>query len=1187
MIKINSLFLFVFIFALQFQLFSQQDLETSIHKYQVVQAWNLVRNQHPEVINSEMQNRMQFTPETYGDWNNSAYNGQFPWEVGKILTGAFREDVEDVVWQYGRLKYLFWGCENCAVTTTHFWLTDCTENGGDTWQYETPCGTNFHFENSFIKARALWNGTYFKDGYTAGALTIGPFLSNNFNPTWFKIKYNGLQNAYRNQNSILITHITHTSPTDPDTEWDQQFTEPPLVNYFINNTIFNDTNQIRMFLNNVIWETVGRICHLIGDMSVPAHAHGSTHEFDTYETWYIPNYYNYFNSYAAELQANRLNQPLIIDLNNSYDPIRKVLYLTNQAADRFAGNSYLAPHTFCGGISFCVAPGNLNYSKYYVYDNYDKILKPYYNSISTTTHPSEIDPDYCYSVGINSMVFSFRTTAGFLWYVYNQFFGEGNQNPCIIHMIDPCGTTENINPVILGQNYPYTFQCHFKILRNEENRPFNYVLRFKQDGIVKNIYQGTANLTSPGVYDVYAPCEINSTNGPCLNRPAELIVDAYISGESTIYHNSATFIPYKNNDLNCNGNLKSVTNLECVEIGTYNNVRFLKPCRPEFGPGHQVKLWKVYKNIEKSPSEDVFLDLDYSIGYEPNVIFNSQNTWAGIETFNNETRLYTYIFEVIDMGISLPCQKEKAAIVYHKTSNLPPVISCFSPNPPVIYGTAGNIYCVLSQGGTIQCDYYWDPVDKPSNMTFSNVTYDPQTGYLKSNNNQNFITINWPFSKSNILQNQFYLRCMVHNAYGWSSVVTTGFIIHSSNSGCPWLLVQGSDSVYQEDNNLLNRSKFQENIGVDISDRYVLGKAPGMINDLYTFSIEETANDTSFINNIKLYEVTHPVGTILCVTEDNQLAIFDSASVISVNYADINGKEITEDVQFHISPKGTAQSDTLDHTYADFPSNSNGNAVIANLKFKQYQQQTQKDWVATINISYDDESYTTNMARRENKSITAIPIINGNVNITNVNIDWYKGNDIRYIAIANLNYEGFSVTELPLYSAINSYNEEEMGNLVNLDSLYSIVEPSKSLVFKFYRFGTLINSSSQNKKDYVIEVNGRIGSYNNNSKNSKLKNRFLKDKENILVSYKNKLNNNYPNPFNPITKISYSIEKAGLVKLKIYDILGREIKTLVNEIKNPGEYIAEFNGSSLSSGVYFYRIECNGFIAIKKMVLIK
>jgi hypothetical protein len=227
------------------------------------------------------------------------------------------------------------------------------------------------------------------------------------------------------------------------------------------------------------------------------------------------------------------------------------------------------------------------------------------------------------------------------------------------------------------------------------------------------------------------------------------------------------------------------------------------------------------------------------------------------------------------------------------------------------------------------------------------------------------------------------------------------------------------------------------------------------------------------------------------------------------------------------------------------------------------------------------------MARRENKSITAIPIINGNVNITNVNIDWYKGNDIRYIAIANLNYEGFSVTELPLYSAINSYNEEEMGNLVNLDSLYSIVEPSKSLVFKFYRFGTLINSSSQNKKDYVIEVNGRIGSYNNNSKNSKLKNRFLKDKENILVSYKNKLNNNYPNPFNPITKISYSIEKAGLVKLKIYDILGREIKTLVNEIKNPGEYIAEFNGSSLSSGVYFYRIECNGFIAIKKMVLIK
>ena len=83
------------------------------------------------------------------------------------------------------------------------------------------------------------------------------------------------------------------------------------------------------------------------------------------------------------------------------------------------------------------------------------------------------------------------------------------------------------------------------------------------------------------------------------------------------------------------------------------------------------------------------------------------------------------------------------------------------------------------------------------------------------------------------------------------------------------------------------------------------------------------------------------------------------------------------------------------------------------------------------------------------------------------------------------------------------------------------------------------------------------------------------------------LSQNYPNPFNPITNIRYYIIKQKLVTLKIYDILGREIKTLVNEVKNPGEYIVQFNGAELASGVYFYRLVAGDFTAVKRMVLIK
>jgi hypothetical protein len=83
------------------------------------------------------------------------------------------------------------------------------------------------------------------------------------------------------------------------------------------------------------------------------------------------------------------------------------------------------------------------------------------------------------------------------------------------------------------------------------------------------------------------------------------------------------------------------------------------------------------------------------------------------------------------------------------------------------------------------------------------------------------------------------------------------------------------------------------------------------------------------------------------------------------------------------------------------------------------------------------------------------------------------------------------------------------------------------------------------------------------------------------------LSQNYPNPFNPVTNIKYQIPKDGLVTLKVYDITGREIAKLVNEVKPAGFYTVSFNGSNFASGVYFYRIQSGDFVQVKKMLLIK
>ncbi len=83
------------------------------------------------------------------------------------------------------------------------------------------------------------------------------------------------------------------------------------------------------------------------------------------------------------------------------------------------------------------------------------------------------------------------------------------------------------------------------------------------------------------------------------------------------------------------------------------------------------------------------------------------------------------------------------------------------------------------------------------------------------------------------------------------------------------------------------------------------------------------------------------------------------------------------------------------------------------------------------------------------------------------------------------------------------------------------------------------------------------------------------------------LSQNYPNPFNPSTVISWQLPVSSFVTLKVYDILGREAATLVNEEKPAGNYEVEFNGADLSTGIYFYQLQANDYIEIKKMILVK
>lgn len=141
-----------------------------------------------------------------------------------------------------------------------------------------------------------------------------------------------------------------------------------------------------------------------------------------------------------------------------------------------------------------------------------------------------------------------------------------------------------------------------------------------------------------------------------------------------------------------------------------------------------------------------------------------------------------------------------------------------------------------------------------------------------------------------------------------------------------------------------------------------------------------------------------------------------------------------------------------------------------------------------------------------------------------------------------------------------------------------------------------------NNKTYYFNrwVGGGQGSYNGTNPTFQVTmNNFINqiaifDTINISVKHlgseipnKYELMQNYPNPFNPVTKIKFALPKSGIVTIKVFDLLGRLVEVVVNNYLEAGYYETDFDGSALSSGIYFYRLETEEYSEIKSMVLLK
>jgi hypothetical protein len=163
------------------------------------------------------------------------------------------------------------------------------------------------------------------------------------------------------------------------------------------------------------------------------------------------------------------------------------------------------------------------------------------------------------------------------------------------------------------------------------------------------------------------------------------------------------------------------------------------------------------------------------------------------------------------------------------------------------------------------------------------------------------------------------------------------------------------------------------------------------------------------------------------------------------------------------------------------------------------------------------------------------------------------------------------------------YYYRNVGNIatpswVRADSMFAGIEVDQNAHPGF------ADLDGDGKKDMIIgEYNGNFTYY----KNLFAEVTDVENETDLSIPIDFVLNQNYPNPFNPSTIISWQSPVAGWQSLKIYDVLGKEVVTLLDEYKLAGKYEIEFNGSTLSSGVYFYQLTGENFTSIKKLILLK
>jgi hypothetical protein len=426
------------------------------------------------------------------------------------------------------------------------------------------------------------------------------------------------------------------------------------------------------------------------------------------------------------------------------------------------------------------------------------------------------------------------------------------------------------------------------------------------------------------------------------------------------------------------------------------------------------------------------------------------------------------------------------------------------------------------------------------------------------------------------------------------------------NNGATVLTDTDNDTIYTVTVESLN-------VGDTLFFKFIKGN-DGWENDPNREYIVPTGGGTftAWFNNDSIYSVTYPVAvTFSCNMEFEIVSgrfnpATDTLSVrgshngwsgddlMAASSADPNYYEMTKTLQVglgetinykyaFLNPTGTTWENDPNKTYTITQDDINAGAAFVERTFNDLTFANITNYPVTIKFTVNVSGAVSSVTGQPFTSVTDVRLCGANAPLAWPDGGWPDADSNKTIKL---------------------YDDGTNGDVTANDQIWSkdVVFPQYSPLRIQYKFGAnwgLSTNTGSNDNESSIGTNHFINLLPN-LLSARVANVWSQMGDHDLLDVVTDvrdlnsgipavyaLGQNYPNPFNPATSIQFSIPQDGLVTMKVYNTLGQEVTTLVNEYINAGNHVVNFNAAGLTSGIYFYTITSNNFISTKKMLLLK